>query len=462
MAAHGDTLRATLGDELNRHVHELGALSNGEGYMERFFLTPAWFQAQGKVVEWMKDAGLDVWMDAIGNVHGRTKASINPTTDEPVLMLGSHVDSVRDGGKYDGHLGVVTGIAAVKAAVQLAEATGTRLVRPLHVVSFGDEEGTRFFSGFLSSRALAGALGHEELASLIDADGVPLLVAVHGMFNSTYETISRAAADPSYLHGFVELHIEQGPVLEAMNLPVGAIEAIIGSRDTMFEVYGKQGHAGTSRMDLRADATMGAMEAVLFIERLCAGHPRGAETMLVCTVARLEVRPGVPNVISGDVTFTTDIRCLDAEVLEEVHDAIYAELRALSERRGLAWAKVHTQRNTGKRSIPMDPGVTARLVEAGERASLLSERIWGANAVDDTPPARGAGGAPREVPVLLSGAGHDAEIMTRLTPRVGMFWVRCRGGVSHAPAEFVEERDVAEGGAALFEYLIGEVLPSLV
>ena len=185
--------------------------------------------------------------------------------------------------------------------------------------------------------------------------------------------------------------------------------------------------------------------------------------MLVCTVARLEVRPNVPNVISGDVTFTTDIRCMSDEVLAEVHEKIFSEMTTISARRGLEWLFVHTHRNKDKKTLPLDASVTARLVEAGERASLLSERIWGANGVDDTPPARGGGdGKPREVPMLPCGAGHDAEIMTRLTPRVGMLWVRCRDGISHSPLEFVAERDVAEGAAALFQYLIGEVLPSLV
>ena len=139
IAEHGDTIGRVLGEELNAHVRELGSHSNGDGYMERFFLTLAWFEAQALVMRWMRDAGLDVWMDTIGNVHGRTPSEINPETDEPVLMLGSHVDSVRDGGKYDGHLGVVTGIAAAKAVVEIAKATGSRLVRPIHVVSFGDE-----------------------------------------------------------------------------------------------------------------------------------------------------------------------------------------------------------------------------------------------------------------------------------------------------------------------------------
>ena len=328
----------------------------------------------------------------------------------------------------------------------------------------GRAEGTRFFSGFLSSRALTGDLTEEELASLVDGDGIPLLTAMNatGYFEGSIESVSRAAADPAYLYGFVELHIEQGPVLEAMQLPLGAIEAIIGSRDTMFEVRGKQGHAGTSRMDMRQDALMGVASMILFIEDLCANHPRGAETMLVCTVARLEVRPNVPNVISGDVTFTTDIRCLSAEVLEEVHDMIYAEMREMVDRRGLAWFIVQTQRNTGKKAIPMDAGVTSKLVAAGERASLMGERIWGPNDVGHTPPARGCDGKPREVPVLLSGAGHDAEIMTRLTPRVGMLWVRCRDGISHSPLEFVEERDVAEAGAALFQYLLEETVPALL
>ena len=212
LSEHGDMIRRVLGTELNENVHTLGSFSNGDGYMERFFLTSSWFEAQATVMQWMKDAGLDVWMDSMGSVHGRTPLEMCAYEEAPVLMLGSHVDSVRDGGKYDGHLGITTALAAVKAVMELAKATDTKLVRPVHVVSFGDEEGTRFFSGFLSSRALIGDLKESELASLVDKDGISLSTAMQGsgFLEGTMESIQKAIADESYFYGFVELHIEQG------------------------------------------------------------------------------------------------------------------------------------------------------------------------------------------------------------------------------------------------------------
>ena len=258
-------LKRVLDDELNSHVHELAELSNSEEMMERFFLSPAWFDATKLLSKWMTDAGLRTWMDAMGNVHGRTPPELSD--DAPVLMLGSHFDTVRDGGHYDGALGVMVGIASAKAAL-LSLKEGELLARPLEVVGFGDEEGTRFFSRYLGSRALAGDVTVDELHFLKDANGTTLAEAMEAVgMRTDEETLAASMITDETLDTYVELHIEQGPVLESMDLPLAVIKAMVGSINTVFEIGGKQGHAGTSRMDLRQDSLAGAADAVVFIER---------------------------------------------------------------------------------------------------------------------------------------------------------------------------------------------------
>lgn len=328
-------LRVVLGDELNAHVKELGSLSNSDSMNTRHFLTPAWASAASLIEEYMKDAGLDVWMDGMGNVHGRTKPEASEAA--PALMLGSHFDTLTDGGIYDGPLGVLTAIAAAKALKLTRVDKGVKLPRPIEIVGFGDEEGTRFYSGMLGSKALIGTLG-DTWTTLVDADGVSILDAMaEAGFDKGKAGAEAAKIDPSSVYGYAELHIEQGPVLEAMGLPVAAVKAIIGSQGMLVHIGGKQGHAGTSRMDLRKDALAGSAEMALFLENLCKNHPRVKEDMLVCTVGRMEVKPNVSNVITGDVTWTADIRCFSEEVLMEIHQKLRAEIAAICERRGLTY-----------------------------------------------------------------------------------------------------------------------------
>ena len=438
-------LRNVLGDELNERVHELGTMSDSDAFLDRSFLGVGWEKAAATLRAWMREAGLEVWTDEIGNVHGRTPASVS--ADAPVLMLGSHFDTVRDGGKYDGALGVLAAISAVKA-LMLSRDASQLLARPIQVVGFADEEGSRFFSSYIGSRALTGDLvSSGDLETLRDAGGKTLAeVLTDGGLDGRIEAVSKAQLVPSQLYGYVELHIEQGPVLESMERPIAAVSAIIGATSHMYKISGQQGHAGTSPMHLRKDALAGAADIVLFIEQLCSSHDKVREDMLVCTVGRLEAKPSVSNVISGDVMLTVDMRAYSSKVLQSVASAVQEEVAIICEKRGLAHSLVRVR--APRPSVVMDESLTQAIVKAGTRASTTADRVWGPHASSSSTRIPEHNTLPR----LMSGAGHDASAMSTLT-RVGMIWVRCKDGISHSPREFVEERDIAEAATTLFHLL---------
>ena len=346
---------------------------------------------------------------------------------------------------------MISSIAAAKALLLARAATGAALVRPLEVIAFGDEEGVRFTNApdiFLCSEALTGSLVPKGGLELRDADGVTLSEALREFgVDGGADAIAAQALDPGEVHAFIELHIEQGPILEAMNVPVGVVTAINGMTGFGVTVRGKQGHAGTSRMDLRKDSLAGASEAILEIERLCAGHEAAASSMLVCTVGKLNVEPAVSNVISGNVHFVVDARCSSLDTLTEVVGQLKALILGVCSRRGLS-----CEFDKEKPIVPpkrMDEGITNALKGAVAKAGSSSD-VWGPNEVGGAAPDRA------RVPMLPSGANHDAGMMWAIT-RVGMLWVRCKGGISHSPLEDVADRDGAEGAMALFHFLDAEM-----
>lgn len=457
-----------LGKELNARYHEMGKLSDSDEHLSRTFLSDAWFKSASLLKSWMEDAGLVVWTDAIGNVRGRTPPEISD--DKPALFMGSHFDTVHDGGKYDGMLGILNPISAVKALLlDLSRLNSfdvsdskkkTKLERPVEVIAFGDEEGVRFFSKFISSRALSGDLtATDDLNTYTDAANKTLAQALNeNGLDGSVEAISKDILDPLNVYAFVESHIEQGPVLEQMNLPLASVEAIIGSSSLMFALHGTQGHAGTVRMSMRRDAVAALAEIIVEVEKLCVEHDRVKEDMLVCTIARVHVKPNIVNVISGDVTFTTDLRALSDDLLDEIVLAVREIVARVAKDRGLE-SEIIKER-VKMFSMRMDESISRKLVAAGEEAYLSSEKIWGANMyIDNVESQSHAGIESGRVPVLPSGAGHDTEEMAKLTSRVSMLWVRCRDGISHSPLEFVTERDVSEAGMALFHFLRNELYP---
>jgi len=386
--------------EVVRRCRELAAVSEEPGRITRPFATPAMARANAMVGGWMADAGLAVRVDEAGNLVGRLEGT-DPAAG--TLLLGSHLDSVRDAGAFDGPLGVLAAVACVERL----RAEGTRLHFAVDVLGFSDEEGLRYGTAYLGSRAVAGSFD-PALLELADDDGVALGAALRA-FGGAPQDIARASRQGERLLGYCEVHIEQGPVLEGRDAPVGVVTAIAGATRAELELTGRAGHAGTVPMDARHDAVCAAAEWVLAVEAAGRGEPG-----LVATVGRLQARPGAPNVVPGAAVASLDVRHAD----DAVRDAAVATLRDAAQRIGAARGV-----EVAWREVMSAPAVAVD-AQLGE---LLAEAV-----------------AQRGLPVvrLASGAGHDAVALSALTG-VAMLFVRCAGGVSHHPDESVDEADVA-------------------
>jgi allantoate deiminase len=405
-----------LGDEIVGRINRLGAISETPEHLARIFLTPEHRAAADLILSWMRDAGMRAHLDAIGNVCGRYEGD-GPGL--PCLMLGSHYDTVRDAGKWDGPLGLITAISCVADLNR----RGRRLPFAIEVVGFADEEGVRFASTLLGSRAVAGTFV-ESVLNTQDRAGILMREALT-KFGLDPEHIGAAARARRELHAYVELHIEQGPVLEQQNLAVGVVTAISGATRLAANLTGMAGHAGTVPMALRRDALAGAAECVVATEEFCKTDQAG----LVGTVGYINAMPGATNVIPGRVSFTLDVRApTDAHRKRAVAD-IVRRIETIAKRRALSLQVDVTHEN---RTVPCAPWLKAQVAEA-----VSSE------------------GFP--VFELPSGAGHDGMAMIDIAD-VAMIFVRCRGGISHHPDEHVETAD-ADAGARVLLRLIENFRP---
>lgn len=386
----------------------LARCSEEPGAITRPFASEAMRCAHERVSEWMREAGMAVRRDNVGNLRGRFEG-----TGETTLLLGSHLDSVRDAGKYDGPLGVTVAIAAV----QRLHDAGRRLPLAIDVLAFADEEGLRFGSTYLGSRAVAGTFEATDL-DRPDSDGITMRDAIRA-FGGDPMRIDDDRWSGGPLLGYCEVHIEQGPVLETRDLPVGVVSAIAGQERHRITFTGEAAHAGTTPMDKRRDALVAASVFVQAVEDYA-----GSEDGLVATVGQLDVRPGAANVIPGEVALSLDVRHSDDSV------------RVIASRRLLdIAAEIGKHRNIGVAIAQISESAT---VPCSRRlVSTLSR------AVQDL-------GHP--VIELASGAGHDAVAISALT-EVGMLFVRCKGGVSHNPAESVKTEDVAVAIDVLSQFL---------
>ena len=388
----------------------LSAISEEPDRLTRQFAGEAMRRAHDVVLEWMREAGMSVRHDNIGNLRGRY---VGNTTGAPTLIVGSHLDTVRDAGRYDGPLGVMVGIAAVQRFHDLDQ----RLPFAIEIIAFADEEGLRFSSTYLGSRAVAGTF---DLADLNRTDAAGATMA---------EVISAFRGDPSRigedrwhggkLLGYLEVHIEQGPVLEGLGLPVGVVTAIAGQARYRITFTGSAGHAGTVPMGGRRDALAAAAEFVLAVESEGASHEG-----LVATVGQLSVYPGASNVIPGETVLSLDVRHPDERVRIESTHQMLERAREIASRRGVEISAHLLSENP---SVPCSASLQSLLAKAIE--------------------------AEGRTPVhLASGAGHDAVPMSSLTD-VAMLFVRCKGGVSHNPAESVTTEDVAVSIDVLSRFL---------
>jgi allantoate deiminase len=401
-AAPGEALLARL-DDLARFTDEPGALT-------RLYLSPAHKAATRQVAAWMEEAGMAAAVDPVGNVAGRYEGE---RPGLPAVLLGSHIDTVRNAGRYDGNLGV---LAAIQAVAEL-NAKAERLPFAIEVLAFGDEEGVRFPTALAGSRAVAGTFDPATLDAR-DEDGVTVRDALSA-FGCDPAAIPGIARRPGQAFAYVEVHIEQGPVLEAEDLPVGVVTAINGASRFKVEVTGEAGHAGTVPMGLRKDALAATAEMVLAVERRASATPD-----LVGTVGRLDVAPGAVNVIPGSARFTIDLRAPDDAIRTEAAADIEVHFRDIAARRGVGLA---VERTYDEPARVCDAALITQLSAAVERAGIR----------------------PRRLP---SGAGHDGLAMAALCP-IGMLFVRCKGGISHNPAESITAQDAGTAVAVLADFL---------
>jgi len=396
------------GASLLARLHELAAFSDEPGRLTRLYLSPSHIAAAHRVRAWMEQAGMCAAIDAVGNVVGRYEGR---EPHHPALLLGSHIDTVRDAGAYDGNLGVLAAIAAVAA---LHEA-GALLAHPVEVIAFGDEEGVRFPTTLIGSRAVAGTLDPRVFEAR-DAEGISVRQALPAIGGDA-DRFRRCARRPEQVACYLELHIEQGPVLEETGLALGIVSAIAGASRAAVRVEGTAGHAGTVPMRLRRDALAAAAEMVLAAERIALATPD-----LVATVGRLEALPGAVNVIPGVACLSLDVRSPRDAVRAAAIAALRQAFATIAARRGcrLGWETLHDAP-----AVLCHPTVVAAL-----EATLTR-----------------LGQTVRHLP---SGAGHDAMAMAALCPS-GMLFLRCRGGISHHPAESISAADAGLGVRALIE-----------
>jgi len=407
-----------IGERAEAMLQALASISAEPDKLTRLYLTEEHRRAARLVAEWMRAAGLKVRMDAAGTVHGLLPASREGPSSSKRLLVGSHIDTVVDAGRYDGTLGVVAAILAVEELRRRQAA----LPFALEVLAFGDEEGVRFPKTLIGSSTVAGAL-RDPMLDLTDADGVTIRAALAG-FGGDPDALEAEAYRHEDVLGYLEVHIEQGPVLERLGLPLGVVTAIAAQGRFRLTVKGEAGHAGTVPMDIRRDALAAAAEMALAIEAV-AKEPN--EASLVATVGEFRVLPGASNVIPGEVRFSLDLRAATDAARERAAGEIRRRVEAIAARRCV--------------SLTMD-AVHEKPVAAC--APEMIETIAG--AIEATTGEAGYR--------LMSGAGHDGQAMSHLAP-IGMIFVRCRGGISHNPAEYASPEDMGLAVTALVSAILG-------
>lgn len=350
-----------------------------------------------EITKWMKAAGADVGVDAAGNLRG---LYLEAQPAAPRLLLGSHLDTVPNAGAYDGVLGVVLAVALLESL------EGRRLPFGLEVIGFSEEEGVRFGAPFIGSRALVGRLD-EELLNRRDAHGISVAEAIED-FGLNPREISRAALTNDVL-AYLEFHIEQGPVLESLERPLGVVEAIAGQTRMQLLFVGHANHAGTTPMHLRRDAVAAAAEWISAAERTAHSDPG-----LVATVGQIEAKPGAINIIAGEARMALDLRHKSDAVRVRAADVILREAEEIARRRGLS---MRSSILLDQPSVAMDPFLIDEVEQAIIKTACQPHR-------------------------MVSGAGHDAMILAEKVP-AAMIFLRSPGGISHDPAESVSTDDVA-------------------
>jgi allantoate deiminase len=378
----------------------LGQFSEESGQIKRTFLSPAMRDCMREVQAWMEAAGMQVKVDAAGNLRGRYAGASNTS-----LMIGSHLDTVPNSGPFDGILGVMLGLALVESL------EGEKLPFSIELVAFSEEEGVRFHLPFIGSRALVGRVDSDFLATT-DGDGISIAQAITSFGLDPQQINDCRVGDET--SGFLEFHIEQGILLESEDRSLGVVHAIVGQTRAEMTFTGRARHAGTTPMRLRNDAVAGAAEWVVAVERLALETPG-----LVATVGDLRTHPGAGNVVAGQLRASLDVRHEDDTIRHQAVHTLLAQADSIAKRRGLT---VASRMLMDQPAVPMDKGLCALAEEAIRDTGL-------------------------EPLPMVSGAGHDAMILAERVPTT-MIFLRSPGGISHHPEESVRPRDVQNALAA--------------
>ncbi len=394
----------------------LAAISESPEGLTRVYLSPEHLRANRQVGEWMQAVGMQVWQDTVGNICGRYEGR---QPDAPAILLGSHLDTVRNAGRYDGMLGVLTALEVVGYLHRHQQ----RLPVAIEVIGFADEEGTRFGITLLGSKGVTGRWPVEWL-NTTDADGISVAQAMVRAGLDPMD-IGQSARAANAFCAYLELHIEQGPCLENAGLALGVVTDINGARRLQCQFTGLAGHAGTVPMGQRQDALAGAAEWMCAVEALTAAQGEH----LVATVGTLTCLPGAVNVIPGQVRLTLDIRGPNDRGVNDLLTRLLAEAEAIATRRGITFAAEGFYRI---KATACDSALQQCISQSiSQSISQVQGRCL----------------------ALPSGAGHDAIAMAECWP-VGMLFVRCKGGVSHHPDESVTSSDVAVAIQAYLEAVL--------
>lgn len=401
------------GERLFSRLEALGRIGRNPqtGGITRLAFSENEREAKQLVAGWLEEIGVDVREDAVGNLIGRLEGE---ETDAPAILIGSHLDTVIDGGMFDGALGVVAGVEVLTVMKE----QGIRPRHPIEVIAFTDEEGARFNTGMLGSRAFVGELSEDDL-KYPDEQGQTIADAMRACGFDPAKIINARRA-PEQIRAYLELHIEQGKVLENEGLPVGVVTAIAGPLWLQVTVQGEAGHAGTTPMRLRRDPLAAAAHMMAFVE----AEARRRDNV-VATVGKIKVLPGGVNVIPHTVIFTIDLRAIEEKVRDTVEDVIRREMMAIAAERGVS---VTFHEGHRLKPVRLDPFVTDVIAQSVEVLGLRAYR-------------------------LPSGAGHDAMQLARYVP-TGMIFVRSRGGISHCPREWSDPDDCRLGAEVLYRAVI--------
>lgn len=396
-------------------LSNIGRLPNGG--MHRLALTTEDWNAQTLVASWMEEAGMKVKRDHFGNLIGRKEGR---QLELPPVMIGSHIDSVPNGGRFDGTVGVIGGIEVVQAICE----AGIPHDNPIEVVAFCEEEGSRFKSGMFGSKGMVGQVNWGDLEKT-DDEGVTRLQALQSFGLDPYE-MEKSVRKANDIKAYLEMHIEQGPYLEDNHSPVGIVKGIAGFSWIKLTIMGKSGHAGTVPMHLRQDPMFGASEIIHEIEPIFKEDPKNT---LVGTIGNITVSPGGNNVIPDSVEFMLDIRNFEADKLNKAIADIEQKVYNICKKRNLDY---NFEKRFNAEPVKCSEQVVQTLDNASNKLQL-------------------------NAPIMVSGAGHDAMFMADIT-QIGMVFVRCKDGVSHNPDEWANKNDISQGTQLLFEAVKSHII----